>query len=68
MPDQRDMEEKGARCAGGSHRALTGTKVAHAYGSELIYERHRHCLRSATGYREAPRMPDALFVVADGGP
>jgi CTP synthase len=30
-----------------------GTKVAQAYGSELIYERHRHRFEVSNRYREA---------------
>ena len=55
MPDQRDMEEKGGTMRLGLYPAkLTpGSKVAAAYGSELIYERHRHRFEVSNRYREA---------------
>ena len=55
MPDQRDMEEKGGTMRLGLYpaRLTAGTKVAAAYGSELIYERHRHRFEVSNRYREA---------------
>jgi CTP synthase len=55
MPDQRDMEEKGGTMRLGLYpaRLTPGTKVAAAYGSELIYERHRHRFEVSNRYREA---------------
>jgi CTP synthase len=55
MPDQRDMEEKGGTMRLGLYPAKLqpGTKVAEAYGSELIYERHRHRFEVSNRYREA---------------
>ena len=55
MPDQRDMEEKGGTMRLGLYpaRLTPGTKVHRAYGSELIYERHRHRFEVSNRYREA---------------
>ena len=55
MPDQRDMEEKGGTMRLGLYPAKLqpGTKVAQAYDSELIYERHRHRFEVSNHYREA---------------
>ena len=55
MPDQRDMEEKGGTMRLGLYpaRLTPGTKVAEAYGGELIYERHRHRFEVSNRYREA---------------
>ncbi len=55
MPDQRDLDEKGGTMRLGLYPAKLqpGTKVAQAYGSELIYERHRHRFEVSNRYREA---------------
>jgi CTP synthase len=55
MPDQRDMEEKGGTMRLGLYpaRLAPGSKVHAAYGSELIYERHRHRFEVSNHYREA---------------
>jgi CTP synthase len=55
MPDQRDMEEKGGTMRLGLYpaRLTPGSKVHAAYGSELIYERHRHRFEVSNRYREA---------------
>src|SRR4029077_14234582 len=44
MPDQRDMEEKGGTMRLGLYpaRLTPGSKAAAVYGTEVIYERHRH--------------------------
>ncbi len=55
MPDQRDIDDKGGTMRLGLYPAKLrpGTKVAQAYGSELIYERHRHRFEVSNRYREA---------------
>ena len=55
MPDQRDMEEKGGTMRLGLYpaRLTPGSKVQPRYGSELIYERHRHRFEVSNRYREA---------------
>jgi CTP synthase len=55
MPDQRDLEEKGGTMRLGLYpaRLMPGSRVQQAYGSELIYERHRHRFEVSNRYREA---------------
>jgi CTP synthase len=55
MPDQREMEEKGGTMRLGLYpaRLTPGTRAAEAYGSEVIYERHRHRFEVNNAYREA---------------
>jgi CTP synthase len=68
MPDQRDMEEKGGTMRLGLYpaRLTPGTKVAAAYGSELIYERHRHRFEVSNRYREA--LESAGMILAGQSP
>ncbi len=68
MPDQRDMEEKGGTMRLGLYpaRLTPGTKVAEAYGSELIYERHRHRFEVSNRYREA--LEEAGMLLAGQSP
>jgi CTP synthase len=55
MPDQRDLEQKGGTMRLGLYpaRLTPGTKASEAYGSEIIYERHRHRFEVNNEYREA---------------
>ena len=55
MPDQREVENKGGSMRLGLYpaRLTPGTKAAAAYGSEIIYERHRHRFEVNNQYREA---------------
>jgi CTP synthase len=55
MPDQRDMEDKGGTMRLGLYpaRLTPGSRVHDAYGSEIIYERHRHRFEVSNRYREA---------------
>ncbi|MFN8619202.1 MAG: CTP synthase [Chloroflexota bacterium] len=55
MPDQRDLEEKGGTMRLGLYpaRLTPGTRAAAVYGSEIIYERHRHRFEVNNQYREA---------------
>jgi CTP synthase len=55
MPDQRDMEEKGGTMRLGLYpaRLTPGTRAAEAYGTEVIYERHRHRFEVNNAYRDA---------------
>jgi CTP synthase len=64
MPDQRDMEEKGGTMRLGLYPAKLqpGTKVAEAYDSELIYERHRHRFEVSNHYREELEAAGMLLV------
>jgi CTP synthase len=55
MPDQRELEEKGGTMRLGLYpaRLTPGTRVAQAYGDEIVYERHRHRFEVSNRYREA---------------
>jgi CTP synthase len=55
MPDQRELEDKGGTMRLGLYpaRLTPGTKVARAYGDEVVYERHRHRFEVSNRYREA---------------
>ncbi len=68
MPDQRDVDEKGGTMRLGLYPAKLqpGTKVAQAYGSELIYERHRHRFEVSNAYRDA--LEDAGMLLAGQSP
>jgi CTP synthase len=54
MPDQRDLEDKGGTMRLGLYpaRLAPGTKAAAAYGTEVIYERHRHRFEVNNAYRQ----------------
>jgi CTP synthase len=73
MPDQRDVEDKGGSMRLGLYpaRLTPGTKAEAAYGTEVIYERHRHRFEVNNQYREAleaagmlisGRSPDGRLV------
>jgi CTP synthase len=53
MPDQRTMLEKGGTMRLGLYpaRLTPGSKAAMVYGTELIYERHRHRFEVNNQYR-----------------
>jgi len=55
MPDQREVEDKGGSMRLGLYpaRLTAGSKAAAAYGTEIIYERHRHRFEVNNQYREA---------------
>jgi CTP synthase len=55
MPDQREMEQKGGTMRLGLYpaRLMAGTRAAEAYGTEVIYERHRHRFEVNNAYRDA---------------
>jgi CTP synthase len=54
MPDQRELEDKGGTMRLGLYpaRLTPGSKAAAVYGSELIYERHRHRFEVNNRYRQ----------------
>jgi len=54
MPDQRELEDKGGTMRLGLYpaRLTAGSKAAEAYGTEVIYERHRHRFEVNNAYRE----------------
>jgi CTP synthase len=55
MPDQRDLEDKGGTMRLGLYPAklLSGSKARQVYGTEVIYERHRHRFEVNNRYRAA---------------
>jgi CTP synthase len=68
MPDQRTLEEKGGTMRLGLYPArLTPGSKAHAvYGTELIYERHRHRFEVNNRYR--PLLEAAGMVLSGQSP
>ena len=68
MPDQRDMEDKGGTMRLGLYpaRLTPGSKAAEAYGSEVIYERHRHRFEVNNQYRD--RLEAAGMILSGQSP
>jgi CTP synthase len=68
MPDQRDMEEKGGTMRLGLYpaRLTPGSKANAVYGTELIYERHRHRFEVNNRYR--PLLEAAGMVLSGQSP
>ncbi|MFI5261385.1 MAG: CTP synthase [Candidatus Limnocylindrales bacterium] len=68
MPDQRDMEDKGGTMRLGLYpaRLTPGSRAAAAYGSEIIYERHRHRFEVNNQYRE--RLEAAGMLLSGQSP
>jgi CTP synthase len=54
MPDQRELEDKGGTMRLGLYpaRLTRGSKAAAVYGSEVIFERHRHRFEVNNRYRQ----------------
>nr|HMQ53881.1 CTP synthase [Anaerolineae bacterium] len=55
MPDQRGIVDMGGTMRLGNYpcHLVPGTKAAEAYGTELVYERHRHRFEFKNEFREA---------------
>ena len=68
MADQRDVYEKGGTMRLGAYpcRLVQGTRVAEAYGIDLVHERHRHRFEFNNRYREA--LQQAGLLVAGTSP
>ncbi len=68
MPDQRDMEDKGGTMRLGLYpaRLTAGSRAAAAYGTEVIYERHRHRFEVNNQYRE--RLEAAGMLLSGQSP
>jgi CTP synthase len=68
MPDQRTMQEKGGTMRLGLYpaRLTPGSKAATVYGSELIYERHRHRFEVNNSYR--PLLEAAGMILSGQSP
>nr|MBA2558230.1 CTP synthase [Chloroflexota bacterium] len=68
MPDQRDMEEKGGTMRLGLYpaRLTPGSRAAEAYGTEVIYERHRHRFEVSNQFRQ--QLEEAGMVLSGQSP
>lgn len=68
MSSQEDVTEKGGTMRLGAYpcRLAEGTLVREAYGSELVYERHRHRYEFNNAFRG--RLEDAGLVISGVSP
>ena len=68
MPEQQDLEMMGGTMRLGVYpcKVLPNTKAFEAYGSELIYERHRHRYEFNNQYREA--LSKCGFIISGLSP
>ncbi|ERM17024.1 CTP synthase [Brevibacillus sp. 7WMA2] len=68
LPEQKDIEDKGGtmRLGLGPTKAKEGTMAAQAYGSTLIYERHRHRYEVNNEYRD--QLEKAGLVISGTTP
>ena len=68
MPEQEDVEDKGGTMRLGAYpcKVASGTKAYEAYGSELIYERHRHRYEVSNAYRA--QLEEAGLVISGLSP
>ncbi len=68
MPEQEDVEDKGGTMRLGAYpcKVAQGTKAFAAYGSELIYERHRHRYEVSNVFRD--QLEDAGLVISGLSP
>jgi len=66
LPEQRGLEQKGGTMRLGTYpcHLVEGTRAAHAYGTEVAYERHRHRYEFNNQFRqpleEAGLVPSGL--------
>ena len=68
MPEQEDVEDKGGTMRLGAYpcKVLEGSRAFEAYGSEIIYERHRHRYEVNNAYRD--RLAEAGLVISGISP
>lgn len=68
MPDQEDITDKGGTMRLGSYpcKVVPATLAFEAYGSELIYERHRHRFEFNNAYRR--QLSEAGLVISGVSP
>ena len=68
MPEQEDVENKGGTMRLGAYpcRIDAQTKAFAAYGTELVYERHRHRYEVSNAYRD--QLTDAGLVISGLSP
>jgi CTP synthase len=63
MPEQRDVDLKGATMRLGAHevRITAGTRASQLYGREVIFERHRHRYEVNSSYVERITRNGGVF-------
>jgi len=68
MPEQEDVEDKGGTMRLGAYpcKVVQGTRAHEAYGSDLIYERHRHRYEVNNAFRS--QLVDSGLVVSGVSP
>ena len=68
MPEQEDVEDKGGTMRLGAYpcKVTPGTRAFEAYGSEIIYERHRHRYEVNNAFRD--RLTEAGLVISGISP
>ncbi|MDO4890459.1 MAG: CTP synthase, partial [Coriobacteriaceae bacterium] len=68
MPEQEDIENKGGTMRLGAYpcKVLPGTRAFAAYGSELVYERHRHRYEVSNAFRQ--QLVEAGLVISGLSP
>ena len=68
MPEQEDVENKGGTMRLGAYpcKVAPGTKAHAAYGTELVYERHRHRYEVSNAYRD--QLAEAGLVISGLSP
>ena len=68
MPEQADVDEKGGTMRLGAWpcKVAPGTRAHAAFGSTLVYERHRHRYEVSNAYR--PQLEEAGLVVSGLSP
>lgn len=68
MPSQHGIADKGGTMRLGAYpcKVMPGTRAHAAYGSDLIYERHRHRYEVSNAYRKA--LADAGLVISGISP
>ncbi|RYM05540.1 CTP synthase [Sporolactobacillus sp. THM7-7] len=63
LPEQKDVEDLGGTQRLGLYpcKILKGTKAYHAYGKEIIYQRHRHRYEFNNDYRQSMEEKGVIF-------
>ena len=68
MPEQEEVDQKGATMRLGSYpcRVTPNTHAARVYGTDVIYERHRHRFEVNNAFRD--RLTAAGLVISGTSP